>query len=313
MAHGPHISVNDAKVLNAMETLGALLPATHGTGPQCAFIALSGNRTQSKTMLIGRNYDFSPPYDKLAPFLTVTIIKPPHAIPTAIIALAGEIYCPTCVNAKGIFLELNNGMPSGGYTVNEKVESLLIRLLTVIQSSKNLDAVRDAFKAIPDVDYSLIINAADKDKVNFYEFSTSKGMKEVVPSERSVFASTNYYLNPTWKVPTPTDHNTWLGVTRRSHLLQLGQARHAITIQDFEILMNKNLRQGGAMWSSTIYQVIYDPSHLTLHLKIKETGTIFTFITCLVFAGFASHDNELAHRQKLREQDPSYIDLIKII
>lgn len=272
MAHGAHISLNDAKVLNAMETLGALLPATHGRGSQCAFLALPGNRTLSKTLLIGRNYDFSSPYDKLARFLTVTILKPPHAIPTAIIALAGEIYCPTCVNARGIFLELNNGMPSGGYAVNTKVESLLIRLLTVLQSSETLDAVGNAFKAIPAVDYSLIINAADKNKINSYEFSTTKGMKEVTPSEGSVFASTNYYLNPTWNAPRPSDHTTWLGVTRRNHLLQLGQGTHAMSIQDFEALMNKNLRQGGAVWSSTIYQIIFDPSQLTLHLKINQQG-----------------------------------------
>ncbi len=99
-----------------METLNALIDETSLTW--CAFLSVPPNKSAIGSTLIGRNYDFPPPFDQCSKLLTVTILHEDDKVPTAIISMPGQIYCPSCVNAQGLFMELNNGMPSGGYYVD---------------------------------------------------------------------------------------------------------------------------------------------------------------------------------------------------
>ena len=87
-AQGAKLRLEDAQLLNAMETLGRLLRHANG----CAFIYFPKNKTITNTPVIARNYDFHEPYDQLANYLTITILRGVDSIPTAFIALPGEIY-----------------------------------------------------------------------------------------------------------------------------------------------------------------------------------------------------------------------------
>ena len=154
-SEGSGLSLVDTKILNAMETLGQLLDQDD-VAQKCAFLSIPANKTMSHSLLIGRNYDFPPPYDRLSKYLTVTVLQQANTVPTAFISIVGEIYCPTCVNAKGLFMELNNGMPSGGYIVDENRESLLIMMLQILQSSNDLSQMKMQLNARQS-DFSLIV------------------------------------------------------------------------------------------------------------------------------------------------------------
>jgi len=292
------LSLDDCKVLNGMETLNSLLRHTTNSSSMgwCAFLSLPPEKTSFNGTLLGRNYDFPAPFDKCAKYLTVTILHENDKIPTAFIAMAGQIYCPSCLNAKGIFMELNNGTPSGGYIVDTQRQSLLVNLLHIMQNSENFQQTESQLRATQS-DYSLIINTANSASTKSYEFSSSMGMKPNFPKLNETFASTNFFLNSTWQgVPEPMDNSTWLGVTRRNNLLKLASAKTQHTIEDFMQLMDKKIEEGGAVWDFTIYQMIFNPKNLTLYLKITQEQKDWTPIN---LAEFFKQDAEAKQDMRL--------------
>jgi hypothetical protein len=270
---GSGLSLSDIKILNAMETLGSLLAKPQAA---CAFVSVPGSKTITGSSLIGRNYDYSAPFDQLAKYLTVTVLKQPNKIPTAFISIAGEVYCPTCINAKGIFMELNNGMPSGGTKVDTSAKTMLVNMLTALQNYDSLDQISEYLKSMTP-DFSLIVNAAHKGYLLSIEFSTDKKLKtkRYSPSGEQNFISTNYFLDTSWgnRLPKPTDENTWLGVSRRHNLLQLVNNSSQLDIAKFQQLMDTDITKGGGRWKNTIYQVIFDESDLSLYIKILGDKT----------------------------------------
>ena len=284
-AKGASLSLNDVKILNAMETLGELLSGKSEV--KCALLFIPPRQTVSGAALIGRNYDYPPPFNRLAKYLTVTILNHKNAQPTAFIAIAGEVYCPTCINAKGLFMELNNGMYSGGYVIKHANRSLLTHMLDVLQHAKSLQQVEKMMKK-KSADYSLIINAADKTAIESFEYSTTLGMKYFLPEKNAVFASTNHYLNPEWgmDIPPPLDEKTWLGVTRRKNLVDIANTTSLFDIASFEKEMDKSISAGGAVWDFTIYQLIFDESDLSLYVKIMADASGWTRVPLgKLFAG----------------------------
>ena len=272
-ASGANISISDAVILNGMETLSSL--------GQCAFISIPGKMTQSGDPLIARNYDYPRPFDKIAQDLLVTVLKMPRSMAVAIIGLPGEIYCPSCLNEKGVFMELNNGMPSGGFEVNNKAPSMLSDMLDImLQSDSSMEAQR-ALERTHHFDFSLIVNIADAHQTYSNELSTMLGQHALHPN--NLFVSTNYFLSQDWsgvqKVVKPTDKNSWLGVSRREHLLhQISKASavskglsasSSLNVQVLEHIMNMSFLKGGAKVKHTIYQIIYAPKTQDLYLHTK--------------------------------------------
>ncbi|MCX8514685.1 MAG: C45 family autoproteolytic acyltransferase/hydrolase [Burkholderiales bacterium] len=269
MAQGSALSLNEVKILNAMETLGELLPDK----PQeaCAFLFMPQQQTTTGGAFIGRNYDYAPPFDQLAKYLTVTVLKEPHKVATAFISIAGEIYCPSCINAAGIFLELNNGMPSGGTMVNHNTTSMLAVMLDTLRNSNSLTKVQNKLNH-KNSDYSLIVNAANATADLSFEYSTNPilGMHYYVPDAQQNFVSTNFFLDSSWgdNVPVATDANSWYGVTRRNNLLNLSAAATKFNLTDFKALMSTSINSGGAVWDATIYQIIFDAATMNLYIRI---------------------------------------------
>ena len=276
VAKGSNLTLDDVNVLNGMETINIetdqkykFLNIKHPVDVSaCAFVYLPPEKTYSGSGLIGRNYDFGEPYGSIAENLTVTILKENNMVPTAIISMPGQIYCPSCVNAKGLFMELNNGMPSGGYYDALDRQSLLIDMLYINQNSDSLPAIEKQLNAA-ESDYSLIINTADNTRAKSFEFSTTLGMKPNFPVGKEAFISTNYFQNSSWgdSIPNPTDETTWMGVTRHDNLQNLALAQDIFNISTFQDLMNKDIDEGGAFWEMTIYQIIFDTSNHDLYLK----------------------------------------------
>jgi hypothetical protein len=273
VSQGSGLKFDDVKILNAMETMPGVLTNNAELGG-CSFISIAPEKTATNAALIGRNYDYLEPFNQIAKYLTITILAADNTIPTAIISMPGQIYCPTCINAKKMFMELNNGMPSGGSHVEEKSQSLLANMLQILQNSNSMTQIEESFETVAS-DYSLIINIADAKQTRSYEFSTDPNTEELCAfqPEYDIFVSTNFFLSDEWsniKNKTPTDDNTWLGVTRRNNLLKLASEENLFNIDKFKKLMDKNIIEGGAVSDFTIYQLIYDPGMQNLYVKINN-------------------------------------------
>lgn len=265
------LSQDDVKVLNAQETFVQFLmppPKEKSVKWGCAFIFVPCWKTITGSALIGRNYDYEEPYDKIGYHLSVVILKETNRLPVVIIGLPGQIYCPTCINSKGIFMELNNGgiycqeAPEG----NGSDISILSRMLVTLQESKELGEIRKNMHSAPS-NYCLIVNVASAHQVLNFEFNRSIETRTYYP-EVGPFASTNYFLNPSWGL-NPLDRETWNGVTRRRNLLNLiEQENGRFDVTKFKQLMDRKLDEGGARVKETIFQVIFDPMSLDLYVKI---------------------------------------------
>eukprot|EP01084_Bolivina_argentea_P298257 513959_1 len=268
---GSGLSFTDCKILNAMETLHATSNQSSNNNyglPSCAFVSLPPSICANNATLIGRNYDFPAPFNEIAKNLVVTIIHETNKIPTAIIGLPGQIYCPSCINKEGIFMELNNGEPSGGFTVIQERQTLLIKLLETLQNSYSMNDVVMQMNSFQS-DYSLIINTNDaKCNGQSFEYSSTLGMKPFYFVNNQSFVSTNFFLNNTWEnIPPPTDNTTWNGVTRRNNLLNLTSSLKQYDSNDLLDIMNVTLENGGALWNLTIYQIVFDSSTFSLFLR----------------------------------------------
>eukprot|EP01060_Flectonema_neradi_P014380 TRINITY_DN21080_c0_g1_i1.p1 TRINITY_DN21080_c0_g1~~TRINITY_DN21080_c0_g1_i1.p1 ORF type:complete len:408 (+),score=54.64 TRINITY_DN21080_c0_g1_i1:77-1225(+) len=270
-----NITLSDAKILHAMETLGEL---NDNALPQCAFAFSPPTHDKDQGSIIGRNYDYGAPCNKIAERLVVAVLKGDGSEKqTALITMPGQVYCPSCLSAEGLFIEMNNGMPSGGYQVNHTTQSLLVDMHIALKSSASLEELRNQLLNVKYPDYSLIVNMGSDSECYSLEFSsnTTLGMKEMTPQPNSVFVSTNFFQNSSWgtEVPKPTDASTWLGITRRDNLLHLLNTQFnqtATTIQDD---MNKSIMNGGAKWMETIYQIIFDIHNMELFLKPRHDSS----------------------------------------
>jgi hypothetical protein len=159
---GSGLSLSTIKILNAQETLFHLIESNIAVG-QCTFAKI--------TDYVLRNYDYPKPFDKISKFTTVTILHAIGSLPVAIVHFPGQIYCSTCMNSAGLFLELNNGMPSGGFESFNDRRTILALLLDVLQNSKTYEQAKCSLRSI-NSDYSLIVNLASRLNCSSFEYST---------------------------------------------------------------------------------------------------------------------------------------------
>ncbi|OGT66176.1 MAG: hypothetical protein A3J38_06780 [Gammaproteobacteria bacterium RIFCSPHIGHO2_12_FULL_45_9] len=277
IAQGAALSLDDCKILNGMETLGSVIDNI-GLRGSCAFLYAPPQKTVTGSALIGRNYDFPEPFDQCSQYLAVTVLHEPDKVPTAFIGMPGQIYCPSCINAEGMFMELNNGEPSGGYVLASERKSLLINMLEFMQNAGSYQELQHALDAT-ESDYSLIINTATPNETKSFEYSSEMGLRSFYPNQSDYFVSTNFYQNDTWSnTPAPTDETTWMGVTRRNNLLSLLSDTEKHTIDSVKAVMDTTITNGGAVWDLTIYQMIFDASNLSLYLKSTLYQTDWTHI-----------------------------------
>ena len=273
---GSGLSFAEVKILNAMEILRCFVDGRESIGA-CSFVGVPGDKSTHGANIVGRNYDYAGlPYSIIAKYLTLTILKEPDTVPTAFIAMPGQIYAPTCINAASLFVELNNAMPSGGFNVNNQHQSLLINLLVTLQNSRDF-AELDKQLSMLKSDFSLVVNAVDLSNIKAYEYSAFQGMKSHIPANNSSFVSTNFYLHQDWEMPLPTDETTWFGVSRRENLL-LQTAKANYSSQDVMDILDVNFSDGGAKLDTTIYQIVFDTKAQDLYLKRSQNDQKWTHI-----------------------------------
>ncbi len=266
-AKAASISLADMQILNAMETFIGLIKKNHLGN--CSFVGVPSERSKVHRVIIGRNYDYPKPFDVCVKYLSVVVLKETNKIPVAVITIPGQIYCPTGINAAGVFCSLNNGMESGGKKINQESLSLLTSLLDGLQTH---NSAKDFSKYLDNIttDFSLIINSADKESIYSNEFSSVYGVKSYVNKSCDIFISTNFFKHSDWQLPMVDDKRTGYSVTRYNNLSKVTAGNSYFDVDDIKELLACRIRdvdKPGATWKNTIYQVVCDPEMLVLYIK----------------------------------------------
>lgn len=259
--------LDDMKILNSMETFISLIKQSHIGN--CSFVGIPKSKSKTGGVLVGRNYDYPKPFDLCVKYLSVVVFNETGKLPTAVVTIPGQIYCPTGFNSKGIYCSLNNGMESGGKEVNKDSTSILTSLLDGLQRSESVGGFSKYLDAIA-TDFSLIINSADSDNIYSHEISSFKGIKSFCYQGDEVFISTNFFQHCDWNLPQVDNKKTGYSITRYDNLKHTTKNIEYYDVDDIKALLDCRLRdedKPGATWKYTIYQVVYDPELFLLYIK----------------------------------------------
>jgi hypothetical protein len=250
-------------MLNAIEHYGSM--------SGCSGIIAWGEYTKNQPLIAGRNYDWFDKYVEFAQNLTVTVFNPDSGIPNAIITFPGVIYATTGLNAEGIFLQLNNGLPSGGTLRYANRVPAIVSLLALLTDYSTVDQL-DAFFNTTRTDFTFIINVADKSRGISYEWAPFEHRRRSGEQE-GLLVATNHFTDPSWGIVLQ-DNAGFETVRRRENLLALGhQNKGKINVETMKKILDTPMTEGGATWPregriQTAYQIITVPDSLQVWLKV---------------------------------------------
>lgn len=224
----------------------------------------------SGNLLYGRNYD-AVSFIELRNDIIITVFHPNDgSLATATVGYAGEIYAVNALNEKGIFIELNNGMPSAGSDVHFEMSSSTVELLNLALHAHNMDDVDDFFHQTQSF-AAFIIGVANADTARAYEWCYDGVQRADVSTPDGLMAISNHYVNTSWPYPTPTDQTSWNSLTRRNHLLALAeQNKGCIDSPKIMTFMQTTIADGGPMCEFTRYQLVVEPATLTLWIQVTQ-------------------------------------------
>lgn len=239
---------------------------------RCSSMDAWGEYTGGKPLVTGRNWDLTTtnlnPFNR---FLTVVVYHPTgSSIPTADINYLGEMLFQSGMNAKGIFLDLQNGaisdrgpspLPSSRKDNDNDI------LLTFLLGSATLDALDARFLTYTP-GCGLVMNAADEIRGRVYECGT-KGMK--LRDGTGLLASTNHFIDPDWHLDPPPDGEKGAFTKERlANLLKLGEiGKGRINAEAMRKIFDTTIDRGGPSFPdmTTVYQIVAVPAERTIWLK----------------------------------------------
>ncbi|MEN6623382.1 MAG: C45 family peptidase [Smithella sp.] len=263
MAETSGLSLDQQIMLNSLESYGSM--------SGCSGIIVWGPFTKDHSLIAGRNYDWFDKYTEFAQNLTLTVFNPDSGIPNAIITFAGVIYATTGMNESGIFLELNNGLPSGGTLSYSNRIPAIVNLMACLSDYRSMDQV-DAFFNTTRTNFSFIINTADKSRAISYEWAPFEHRQRKADME-GLLVATNHFTDPSWGIIL-RDNAGFETVRRQENLLTLGDKNKGeIDLKKMQEILDKPMDEGGATWPSrghirTVYQIIAVPESLQIRLKV---------------------------------------------
>ena len=215
-------------------------------------------------MVFGRNYD-AVSYREIDRDVLVTVYHPDDGLAMATVGYAGEIYCVNGMNEKGIFVELNNGMPSAGWDIHWDMCPATSELFDMLLHAQSLDYA-DRFFHETRSSASFIIGVADGSEARFYEWCHD-GMKCDTGAQKGLIVRTNHYTCPLWPYATPSDKDSWNSVTRLSNMTaQAERHKGQIDVPMMKSIMSATIANGGPCHDLTRYRIVAVPGELTLHI-----------------------------------------------
>ena len=256
------LSIERLKLCNAVEY-------AEGTF-HCSALAVWDDFGEGK-LVFGRNYD-AVSYSEIDRDLVVTVYHPTGRMAAATIGYAGELYCVNGFNENGIFLELNNGMPSAGNKIHWELCPSTTYLFDLLFDARDLDDVDDFFANTRSF-ASFIIGVADSNEARSYEWCYDGVKRGDEMTEPGLMVATNHYVHDTWAFRVPSDEESWMSITRRCGLLDRGRKfKGAIGVEKMKEIMSTPLEEGGPFNANTRYQIVAVPEDLTLHVNFPYNG-----------------------------------------
>lgn len=221
-------------------------------------------------LVLGRNYD-GMSFRPLAGDLLLTVFHPLNALSAAIIGYAGEIYCVNGFNEKGLFVELNNGMPSAGFEIHYEMNASTTELLTMLFDVHDMDEV-DRFFGQTSSFSSLIIGVADAHEARSYEWCTAGVRRSDGHLPHGLTIHTNHYVHPDWTFPQPDDAQSWQSLTRRCNLVSKAEKFAGRWNPELmRSLMQTPIAEGGPMFDKlTLYQLVVEPETMRVWMRIPD-------------------------------------------
>jgi len=263
-----HILLNAVEVVVADKLWdsrgGSVFPA------QCTSIAVWGDYT-SGPLIFGRNYDYFEWFRAMGEYLTIAVYHPcDGSLATATIGYPGTVYMTTGINERGIFLELNNGEPSGGALQYHNRVPAIAELFTFLLDSPDLDQLESFFHATRS-NFAYIVGTADDQSSRCFEWPVFDVKRRLSARRPGLMVATNHFTELSWGLPRPDDEKFWWTRSRRQNLLNLAEHfKGNIDVPRMKKILNTSLEDLGATTSGTVYQVIAVPGRMELSLKIPE-------------------------------------------
>jgi hypothetical protein len=256
MAETSGLTLNQHLVLNTVEWYDYM----------CSGLVAWDEFTGGASLVFGRNYDYPDHFRNYSEFVTVAVFHPDDvACATAIITFAGTIYATNGINEAGIFLELNNGAPSGGeITVKNRIPTE-IQLFSFLLDSYSMFQL-DAYLNSTYSSYPFIVTVADKNTAFTYEWPIY-GIRRISGEPEGLLIPTNHFVDPAWDIEvTQSNKNS---VLRRNNLMKIATANKGmIDVEKMKSIFDTTIPDGGATHPQrTIYQMVVVPESFTLWLK----------------------------------------------
>ena len=256
------LTYDQIHMINAVERIGGL--------PHCSVAMAWGNYTDG-SLVIGRNYDYADYFSQIADDVAVTVYHPADgALATATIGYVGEIYAVNAINEAGIFLELNNGKPSANIKSPNYRFTGTTMLFDIMFDADDLNDI-DLFFNTTNSSSSSIINVADSQKGVSYEWCPIDVKHGESENPEGLLVSTNYFLNPEWDFPVPSDADSWNAISRRENLLKLLDSKKgSVDVSVMQDIIATPFEDGGAMLDLTVYQLVVVPETFELWIRVID-------------------------------------------
>lgn len=264
MAETSSLNLEQLQLVNAVEFLAAAVLGI----PHCTGIAAWGDYV-SETLVYGRNYDYLPWFKELSNDLIVAVFHPADgSLATAIMGYAGQIYVANGMNEKGIFLELNNGMPSGGALWYDTRVPAVAALFGFLLDGASLDEIESFFQTTKS-NFAYIVGVSDGQTARCYEWPVFEVKRRESHSRHGLTVLSNHFTEFSWGLPRPDDKTNWLTRSRRQNLLTLAKhLKGTIDNRTMMKIMDTRIEDLGATMDMTVYQMVVVPERFEVWFKI---------------------------------------------
>lgn len=234
----------------------------------CSGIACWGDYSTG-SLVYGRNYD-AVSYASICDTLTVTVFHPsdgPQAFAT--IGYAGELYCINGFNESGIFVELNNGMPTTGFDINFDISLSTTELMRLIANARTMDDVDGFFRTTQSA-AGFLIGVADSGSARCYEWYSDRAYRSDDSTPEGLMVMTNHFVNRNWEFAEPAEECCWQSHLRRSNLLAYAEKnKGGINADSLQKQLPVLVENGGpTIENLTMYRIVAIPERKTMYLEI---------------------------------------------
>lgn len=263
MAETSGLSMDQLLLVNALELIAGAHSFSHCTG-----IAVWGDYV-SGPLVYGRNYDYLPWFAEFSENIVIAVYHPADgSLAVATMGFVGEIYAVNGMNEKGLFLELNNGMSSGGALWYDSRVPALAELFQFLLDCETLDDIESCFQTTK-ANFAYIVGVTDGQTARCYEWPVFEVKRRESHSRPGLTVLSNHFTEFSWGLPRPDDNIWWLTRTRRQNLLTLAKhLKGTIDNRTMMKMLDTRIEDLGATTDNTIYQMVVVPSRYELWFKI---------------------------------------------